>query len=151
MPLNDATNTFIESARKEAPRAGVPLLVVDPDGDMFYRDKARIRRLLEGHGFGCTDEQLTELRLLIGRIMPQNDGRLFAMMLYFCRIDWAQSKQSIVEMLNNLKSEYSAAQSRAERLVVERKMLVATQDIDEHPDGWDLPCLCDTCKSCDGF
>lgn len=51
-------------------------------------------------------------------------------------------------VLRLMRDKYLAAPIDGdERRSIEQQMLEITDGTDEHPEWWDMPCLCDLCRS----
>ena len=50
-------------------------------------------------------------------------------------------------VLSDLQAKWKAANTNADREYIERISLEASDGVAEHPKDFDLPCLCDLCKS----
>lgn len=50
-------------------------------------------------------------------------------------------------ILLKLRNRYFSAKGAKQRRLIAEQCAKATEGIDEHPEWWDMPCLCDSCKS----
>lgn len=48
--------------------------------------------------------------------------------------------------VNGLRRAFTAMRGRV-NLVTDEELWQITEPLDEHPDGWDKPCMCATCRS----
>jgi hypothetical protein len=118
-----------------------PILVVDVSGF----DRRRIKCVLNDAGYDCLDEQAELIRQKLSPL-PGEDRDLFAAVAEYIRIDYSRSRQNADTPLRRLAAEWEESPT-GQRLAIELRMLIATADLDAHPEWWELPCSCRECKS----
>lgn len=119
-----------------------PILVVN----FTLSAHARIRDLLEDLRLQPTDEQVKKLYEAF-RPLPDDDRELFGRLVDAVQIDWEAIGVDRNEHLKELVECYKVTDAADERWAIERMMMLATNGLDEHPEWFDYPCLCDTCRS----
>lgn len=117
-----------------------PILVVD----FKELDRERIKHTLRELKLDCTDEQAEQLRVACSPL-PRSDNKLIVAITQYVRIDFAKAGQTEDEVLRELYAEWD--EQRQNRPAIERRMMIATDGMAEHPEWWNHPCLCDLCRS----
>lgn len=77
--------------------------------------------------------------------LKQVADELRAMVASFGQPDWANG-EDVEVLLRRLAQAWPTA-SAEERILIEQRMMAATNDLEEHPEWFEFPCLCDSCRS----
>lgn len=124
-----------------------PILFVDLKGS----ELRKIIKSLNAHGLDCTREQAEQIYDFCAPLPdPDEDedgSELFWRIAPCVRIDWERNKERHDELLKILAAEWEADASPAARERTERRMLIATNGLPDHPEDWDYSCICDECRA----
>lgn len=119
----------------------LPIAVVD----LRRTDRERIRDVLRTMGLSATDEQLELLREHFHPLAEQGFD-LVGQLMGSIEVDWTGRESLVSARLAEVAEEWEKLYGTAARKAVERKMLILTQGLAEHPEGWNYACLCAECR-----
>lgn len=101
------------------------------------------------NGLLCTPDQADELARYVSPV-PHEDNELFGRLVDAVQIDYETAEEDPVEHLQMLVDLWKATpRTDAEaHQKIQRRMMLATNGMECHPEWFNHSCMCEECRSC---